>query len=99
MRIIILLLSLFIVIGCGKKNNNNHILNSKTFQSKDIKMIEKNITIKLPPSSKKLNILYDNSTCIDPSFIAKIEIPISSEQSFINTANTIKSSVTSASSN
>ena len=53
-------------------------------------MIETNISLKLPPSTKGLKLLYDNTTCIDPSFIAKLEIPVSSKQSLINKLKKVK---------
>jgi hypothetical protein len=54
----------------------------RTFDAKQLAMVEKCTTIALPPGSRGLNLMYDGSH-VDPSFIAKIEIPPSSEEAMI----------------
>lgn len=61
----------------------DYTLDKKSFTAEQLKMVEDCTTIKLPTGSCGMNMLYIRSQCIDPSFYAKIEIPKSSQEMFI----------------
>jgi len=57
-------------------------LDARSFSAKSLKMVEDRIGLTLPAGSRGLNMFYDHFHCIDPYFVAKIEIPASSHEAF-----------------
>ena len=72
-----------LLIGCGNSYNADYTLNKETFTAEHLKMIEKDTTLKLPKGSFGVNMLYIGSQSIDPSFLARIEIPKKFQDDFI----------------
>jgi len=54
-------------------------LDARSFTSESLKMVEERIQITLPNGSRGLNMLFDGSH-VDPSLVAKIEIPAASHE-------------------
>ncbi len=82
MRLLLILCQIFVVIGCGRGFSKDYQLDENSFDINSLKMIEQRTGIKLPESSRGLRLFYQGSH-IDPSFIAKIEIPISRREELI----------------
>ncbi len=68
-------LALFCTIaGCDLTFGESYELDGSTFDAEALKTVETNAGIVLPADSRGLNMVYQGDT-IDPSFIAKIQIP------------------------
>jgi hypothetical protein len=86
MRVIPLVSLTLVLTGCGPKvgsqqlgkNRSDHELDETTFDAAALALVQRNTGIQLPDGSRGLNMFYQGSTCIDPSFVAKIQIPESS---------------------
>ena len=65
-------LGVCVFVGCF---DSDYSRTEETFTKSDLQMIEERCEIKLPPTAKGLILFYDMKTCIDPSFVAKIQIP------------------------
>jgi hypothetical protein len=66
-----------LLAGCTPKSD--YSLDQTSFDAKTLKMVEERTGIVLPSGSHGLRIFYKGSR-IDPSFVAKVEIPSSFEQ-------------------
>jgi hypothetical protein len=64
------------VVGtmCWRFHSRSYTLNQSTFSTNALALIENNTGLKFPKGSQGLNMFYDGEH-VDPSFIAKIEIP------------------------
>lgn len=76
MRICILSLIAICIFGCDGGSNDYH-LNERTFDAKSLEMIQQKTGVTLPDGSRGLHLFWQGSASIDPSFVAKIEIPMS----------------------
>jgi hypothetical protein len=65
----------FALTGCGNWHEGNRRLDEKTFDSAALAMVQKETGIDLPDGSRGLRMFYDGTSSIDPSFVAKIQIP------------------------
>lgn len=82
MRNIIILSLLILTAGCGDIEKD-YSLDEKAFDAGSLKMVEQCTGIKLPAGSRGLNMFYQGNQ-IDPSFVAKIQIPESSKDEISN---------------
>lgn len=79
----ILILSLgLIVMGCNRDFGRDYHLDEESFDAESLKMVEQRTGLTLPAGSRGLNMFYQGSQ-IDPSFVAKIEIPAYSQEVLI----------------
>ena len=83
MRILWMTVLGLFVAGCGQGRNGDYHLDEKSFGADSLKMISQRIGIALPPASKGLHLYYQGAQ-IDPSFVAKIEIPASSSDAMLD---------------
>ena len=65
-------------------------LDENSFNAESLKMTEKYTGLTFPMGSRGKNLFFRRSKCIDPSFIAKIEIPLASINSFSEEIKNIK---------
>jgi len=80
---VILIFSIALVLaGCDYKVGD-YQLDESTFDDAAIAMVQKETGIQLPDGSRGLKMLYQGSA-IDPSFLAKIQIPESSKEEIVN---------------
>ena len=77
---------LLLVIGCSKYYRDFE-LDERSFDHATMQMIQTNTGIDLPPDAHGLNFLY--KAPIDPSFVAKIEIPAGSQAALLAQLATI----------
>lgn len=82
-RLLIMKAAMLIALCCflaGCSNSNrNYELNPQSFTPQDLRMVEQKIGISFPDGSRGLN-MYNAQAEIDPSFMAKIEIPTASRE-------------------
>jgi len=95
----ILILSLALaLIGCGRKAGNRPIaqsttdrkLDQTTFDAAALALVQKETGVQLPRGSRGLNMFYQGST-LDPSFVAKIQVPDSSGDALAGRIKKIRS--------
>ena len=77
---------LLLVIGCSKYYQDFE-LDERSFDHATMQMIQTNTGINLPPDARGLNFFY--KAPIDPSFLAKIEIPAGSQAALLAQLATI----------
>lgn len=77
---VLLLVLLGWINGCGSADRD-YELNEQSFTAKAKTMVEQETGIILPPGSRGLDFFYQGSS-IDPSFIAKIQIPNGAKEEF-----------------
>jgi len=88
----ILLFGLFVgLAGCGK-SSMNYELDVNSFKQKDIKLVERKIGFSLPVGSRGLNMYYAGAQ-IDPSFLAKFEIPKNESERLVTQLEQMPSNV------
>jgi hypothetical protein len=73
--------------GCGR-DARRYELDSKSFDSRTLQRIQSDTGITLPAGARGLNFYYKPP--IDPAYIAKIEIPLSSKDDLIKTLSVIE---------
>jgi hypothetical protein len=66
-----------IMMGCSPNPGKDYELSEQSFTKESLQMVEKETGIKMPDGARGLNLLYRGSK-IDPSFVARIEIPAAS---------------------
>jgi hypothetical protein len=76
-RLAILMVILFLSLAACRKATNEPNVNS--FDPTSLRLVEQKTGLKLPPQSNRVDLLYDGYQ-IDPSFVAKIQIPLGSEE-------------------
>ena len=76
--ILIVLVTIIIGIITYCYHSINYALDQSNFKASALALIEKHARLSLPVGSQGLNMYYDGFE-IDPSFVAKIEIPSNSE--------------------
>ena len=81
MRNILIVVLLILVAGCGN-GFEDYSLNKASFNAESLTMVEQSTAIQLPVGSKGINMFYQRSQSVDPSFVAKIKIPQSSQETF-----------------
>jgi len=69
------------LVGCGPKFGDDYELDEHTFTTEKFAFIEQRTGLTIPADSHGMNMFYEGSQ-IDPAFVAKIEIPASSGESF-----------------
>ena len=81
------ILTVLLIAGCGR-DAREHELDSKSFDSKTLQRIQSDTGIALPAGARGLNFYY--TPPIDPAYIAKIEIPLSSKEDVITTLSGVE---------
>jgi len=71
---IMFILSLCVALVACNNPARNYELNAQSFTAKNLKLVEQKTGIIMPAGSRGLNMYFDGFQ-IDPSLIAKIEIP------------------------
>ena len=69
-----------LLVGCSRYYHDFE-LDAHSFDRKTMDMIETNIGFRLPQGTRGLNFFY--KAPIDPSFVARIEIPTSAEAALL----------------
>ena len=83
------LAAILVLSACGEARWAREFeLDEKTFDAEAMKMVETDSGLKLPADSKGLNFRYKPP--IDPSFVAKIEIPADSREKLQKEIEAIK---------
>ena len=85
MRTVLILSVALVFAGCGRnpgtpqldKSTSDHHLDETTFDAAALALVQRDTGIRLPAGSRGLNMFYQGST-LDPSFVAKIQIPAAS---------------------
>jgi len=81
---IILVVSFLLTALSGSNfSNADYNLDEKSFTTESLKLIEEHTSISLPVGSRGLHMFYQESQCVDPSFVAKVEIPEASKDLLI----------------
>jgi len=65
----------FVLKGARKYGPDRYAHDAQTFTSADLQMIATNIGVVLPSGTKGLRVVYDHYSCIDPAFVAKLQVP------------------------
>ncbi|MFH2066549.1 MAG: hypothetical protein ABIK15_15220 [Pseudomonadota bacterium] len=80
MRFILFIFTV-LIIGCGSDIGRDYHLDEHSFDANSLKIIEERTNITFPQGARGLNMFYQG-TSIDPSILAKIQIPTSEYQMF-----------------
>ena len=75
-----------LIVSCGR-DAREYQLDSRSFDLKTLQKIQSDTGITIPAGARGLNFYYKPP--IDPAYIAKIEIPLSSKEDAIKTISAI----------
>ena len=78
-RIILFLGLLLMILDGGSLSYKDYALDERSFTPESLKMVEENTGLTFPVGSRGLHMYYQETKCIDPSFVAKVEIPEASK--------------------
>lgn len=99
MKVLKWVIILILFLGCNNHAYNEYHLTKKNFNMKELDKISKLTKIHFPKNSSGINMYY-NGKNLDPSFIAKIELPIIEKefikeqlQNFIENPGTVEGSL------
>ena len=76
------LLASLTMIGCGRERTDYH-LDHNTFDAKTLAMVQQRTRITMPEGSRGLNFYWAGAKCVDPWFLAKIEIPATAAETMM----------------
>lgn len=76
------------LVGCGDRWLREFELHEETFDSEAMQMVRDQTKLSIPPGARGLNFRY--SPPIDPSFVARIEVPKAESAALIKQIETMQ---------